>query len=112
MKQRQKQKLKRLQKQLAEALTPPIPADPIEFCTKILGFQPTENQKTLINQFQKSQFTAARWCRQSGKTQTVSALLLHYALTNPNTQIGIVCKIKVVEFPFGFMIHKAFLNHS
>jgi hypothetical protein len=112
MKQRQKQKLQRLEQVLAEALAPPIPADPIEFCTEILGFEPTEYQKDLIQKFQKSQFTAARWCRQSGKTQTVSVLLLHYALTNPNTCIGIVCKIKVVEFPFGFMIHKAFLNHS
>ena len=90
MKQRQKQKLKRLEQALAEALTPPIPADPIEFCTQTLGFQPTPYQKDLIQKFQNNQFTAARWCRQSGKTQTVSALLLHYALTNPNTNIGIV----------------------
>jgi len=90
MRQRQKQKLKRLEQQLAEALVPPIPQDPVQFCTEILGFQPTEYQKDLIQKFQKSQFTAARWCRQSGKTQTVSALLLHYALTNPNTSIGIV----------------------
>jgi phage terminase large subunit-like protein len=90
MKQRQKQKLRQLEQALAEALVPSIPADPIQFCTEILGFQPTEYQKDLISKFQKSQFTAARWCRQSGKTQTVSALLLHYALTNPNTCIGIV----------------------
>ena len=90
MKQRQKQKLRQLEQALAEALVPPIPQDPVQFCTEILGFQPTEYQKDLIQKFQKSQFTAARWCRQSGKTQTVSALLLHYALTNPNTCIGIV----------------------
>jgi phage FluMu gp28-like protein len=57
---------------------------------KILGFTPTTYQQDLIQKFQTSQFTAARWCRQSGKTQTISALLLHHALTNPNTQIGIV----------------------
>ena len=90
MKPRQKQKLKRLEQALTEATTPPIPADPIEFCTQILGFQPTPYQADLIRKFQASQFTAARWCRQSGKTQTVAALLLHYALTNPNTCIGIV----------------------
>ena len=90
MKQRQKQKLRQLEQALAEATTPPIPTDPIEFCTQTLGFQPTTYQKDLIQKFQTNQFTAARWCRQSGKTQTVAALLLHYALTNPNTCIGIV----------------------
>jgi phage FluMu gp28-like protein len=90
MKPKQKQKLRTLEQALAEASTPEIPKDPIEFCTKILGFQPTEYQQDLIQKFQKSQFIAARWCRQSGKSQTVSALLLHYALTNPNTNIGIV----------------------
>lgn len=90
MKPRQKQKLRKLEQALAEAATPPIPTDPIEFCTQTLGFQPTTYQKDLIQKFQTNQFTAARWCRQSGKTQTVSALLLHYALTNPNTGIGIV----------------------
>jgi phage FluMu gp28-like protein len=89
MKQRQKQKLRQLEQQLAETAKPPIPQDPVEFC-KTLGFQPTTYQTDLIRQFQKSQFTAARWCRQSGKTQTIAILLLHYALTNPNTQIGIV----------------------
>lgn len=90
MKQQQKQKLRQLEQALAEATTPTIPQNPTEFCTKILGFTPTTYQQDLIQKFQTSQFTAARWCRQSGKSQTVAALLLHYALTNPNTQIGIV----------------------
>jgi phage FluMu gp28-like protein len=55
-----------------------------------LGFQPTEYQLDLIDKFQKHQFVAARWCRQSGKSHTIAALLLHYALTHPNTSIGIV----------------------
>ncbi|MCS7124792.1 MAG: terminase family protein [Candidatus Bathyarchaeota archaeon] len=90
MRQRQKQKLRQLEQALAEASAPSIPADPVEFCTRILGFQPTPYQTDLIRKFQTSQFTAARWCRQSGKTQTVAAILLHYALINPNTCIGIV----------------------
>lgn len=90
MKPRQKQKLQQLEQQLAEAATTEIPKDPIEFCTKVLGFTPIDYQQDLIRKFQTSQFTAARWCRQSGKTQTTAALLLHYALTNPNTNIGIV----------------------
>jgi len=38
----------------------------------------------------ENQFTAARWCRQSGKTFIISALLLWYAVTHPNSNIAIV----------------------
>ena len=47
-------------------------------------------QKEFADIFENNQFTAARWCRQSGKTQTISALLLKYAVTHPNAAIGIV----------------------
>lgn len=90
MKQRQKTKLKKLQQKLAETQTIHIPEDPTKFCQKTLNFQPTTYQRQLIKQFQENQFIAARWCRQSGKSQTTSALLLHYALTHPKTHIGIV----------------------
>ncbi|MCW4046118.1 MAG: terminase family protein [Candidatus Bathyarchaeota archaeon] len=55
-----------------------------------LGFNPTTYQAEIIRQFQTSQFIAARWARQTGKSHIISALLLHYALTNPNINIGIV----------------------
>jgi phage FluMu gp28-like protein len=67
-----------------------FPADPTEFFKQTLGFTPTSYQAELISQFQSSQFVAARWARQTGKSHTISALLLHYALTNPNVNIGIV----------------------
>ncbi|MCW4025316.1 MAG: terminase family protein [Candidatus Bathyarchaeota archaeon] len=67
-----------------------LPKDPIIFCQQTLGFTPTVYQTELIHQFQSSQFTAARWARQTGKSHTISALLLHYALSNPNSNIGIV----------------------
>jgi hypothetical protein len=65
-------------------------ADPVVFFKDTLGFTPTTYQLELISQFQTSQFIAARWARQTGKSHTISALLLHYALTNPNTNIAIV----------------------
>ena len=40
--------------------------------------------------FQENQFTAARWCRQSGKTFIIAALLLWYATTFPQSAVGIV----------------------
>jgi phage terminase large subunit-like protein len=65
-----------------------IPSDPVKFCTDILGFQPTKYQIKLLRD--NSQFIAARWCRQSGKSFIVSAMLLHFALTHPGSYIMIV----------------------
>ncbi|MEM3697536.1 MAG: terminase family protein [Candidatus Bathyarchaeia archaeon] len=89
MRQRQKQELATLHEEL-KALQEKIPEDPVVFMRDFLGFTPTEYQLDLIGKFQKNQFVAARWCRQSGKSHTIAALLLHYALTHPNTNIGIV----------------------
>jgi phage FluMu gp28-like protein len=81
---------RQLKQQLAQKQKHNFPKDPVQFCTETLGFNPTTYQKELINQFQTNQFIAARWARQTGKSHTISALLLHYALTNPNTNIGII----------------------
>src|SRR3990170_6771993 len=90
MKQQQKGKLKHLERQLLNNQTIQVPTDPIQFCKETLSFNPTSYQTELIQQFQTNQFIAARWARQTGKSHTISALLLHYALTNANTNIGIV----------------------
>jgi phage FluMu gp28-like protein len=63
---------------------------PIKFFEQIIGFKPYEYQKEFVEMFQNNQFTAARWCRQSGKTFIIAALLLWYATTQPNSSIGIV----------------------
>ena len=89
MRQRQKQELATLREEL-KALRRKIPEDPVAFMHEFLGFHPTKYQLDLIEKFQKHQFVAARWCRQSGKSHTIAALLLHYALTHPNTNIGVV----------------------
>jgi len=55
-----------------------------------LGFELYSYQKEFTELFINNQFTAARWCRQSGKTYIISALLLWYASTHPNSAIGLV----------------------
>ncbi len=82
--------LKQLKQSMIEKQKVTFPQDPLVFCKETLGFTPTAYQTGLINQFQNSQFVAGCWGRQSGKSHTVSALLLHYALTNPNASIAIV----------------------
>jgi hypothetical protein len=76
--------------QTAEQKTLELSDDPAEFFEKTLGIKLFGYQKDFACIFEKNQFTAARWCRQSGKTQTISALLLKYAVKNPNSAIGIV----------------------
>jgi phage FluMu gp28-like protein len=83
-------KLKSLKTEAQQKQRYTCPKDAIDFCKETLGFTPTNYQTEIIRQFQTSQFIAARWARQSGKSHTISALLLHYALANPGTNIAIV----------------------
>ena len=65
-------------------------SDPVEFFEQVMGFKPFAYQVEFIRLFQENQFTAARWCRQSGKSWIVSALLLWYAVTNQDCNIAVV----------------------
>src|SRR5665647_2194847 len=75
-------------KQLSKVET--LKTDPLEFFRQVLGVEPTDYQKELIELFEKNQFVAARWSQQAGKSFTTSGLLLNYALANPNFYIGVV----------------------
>ncbi|MCW4005373.1 MAG: terminase large subunit [Candidatus Bathyarchaeota archaeon] len=88
--ERQTQKLEQQIKQRIQSKQPKFQDDPIKFFEETLGFQPTKYQQQLSEYFLEKQFVAARWCRQSGKSHIIAALLLYYALTNPKTSIGIV----------------------
>jgi phage FluMu gp28-like protein len=67
-----------------------LKGDSVGFFRECLGFRPTDYQLELIDLFEKKHFIAARWSRQSGKSMTVSALLLKFALDNPDSYIGVV----------------------
>jgi phage FluMu gp28-like protein len=77
-------------KQTATERTQQLSANAADFFEQVLGFRLFAYQKEFADIFENNQFTAARWCRQSGKSQTISALLLKYAVTHPNAAIGIV----------------------
>jgi len=64
--------------------------DPVKFCTYILNFKPTKYQEDLARKFVEHHFVTVRWCRQSGKSYMISALLLWYALTHPESYIAVV----------------------
>ncbi len=67
-----------------------LKTDPLEFFRQVLGVEPTDYQRELIDLFWNNQFVAARWCRQAGKSFTTSGLLLNYALKVPGVYIGVV----------------------
>lgn len=72
------------------ALAMKLSADPAIFFRQIVGFEPTDYQKNFIKLFMKNQFVAARWCRQSGKSYIISALLLWYAVIHSDSYVGVV----------------------
>jgi len=67
-----------------------LSSDPVEFFRQVVGFEPTKYQVEFIKLFLENQFIAARWCRQSGKSWIISALLLWYAVTHPDSYIAVV----------------------
>ncbi|MCW4016799.1 MAG: terminase large subunit [Candidatus Bathyarchaeota archaeon] len=82
----------KLEQQIRQKLqkTSKVQDNPIDFFEQTLKFTPTQYQKQLTRNFMEKQFVAARWCRQSGKSHTIAALLLYYALTKHDTSIGVV----------------------
>jgi phage FluMu gp28-like protein len=53
----------------------------LEFCKNWLDFKPFSYQEKLL--LDPAQFIVARWCRQSGKSSTIAAKLLHSVLSQP-----------------------------
>lgn len=56
----------------------------------MLGVESTDYQRELIELFNKNQFVATRWSRQSGKSFTTLGILLNCAFANPDFYIGVV----------------------
>ncbi len=77
-----------VRKTRARATHRAIPADPVEFCKSLLGFQPTPYQERFLRD--TGQFIALRWSRQSGKSYIVAARMTWQAITNNGIHIGIV----------------------
>jgi len=56
----------------------------------LVPFKMYEFQKELIRKFHDHRFNIAKLPRQTGKSTTVVSYLLHYAIFNPNVNIGIL----------------------
>ncbi|MCW4018010.1 MAG: terminase family protein [Candidatus Bathyarchaeota archaeon] len=67
-----------------------LKGDVKSFFEQVFGFTPFKYQLELAEMFEKNQFTAVRWSRQTGKSFCVSALLLKYAWEHPDSYIAIV----------------------
>ncbi len=74
--------------------------DPLHFITTyikivsldegLVAFKPYNFQKEMIGTFHNNRFTICKLPRQSGKSTTMIAYLLHYALFNPSVNIAIL----------------------
>ena len=73
-----------------EAEVEALSGDAKRFFEQVFGFTPYQYQLELSDLFEKNQFLAVRWPRQTGKSFTVSALLLKYAYEHANSYIAIV----------------------
>jgi len=62
--------------------------DPVIFVEMVLGFHPFDYQKKLLRD--QSKRIVACMGRQTGKSTTIAAKAIHFALINPNTTILIV----------------------
>ena len=78
-----KREAPRARRKAADEIAAKVPEDPVEFCKKILGFDPTDYQATILRD--ESQFIAACLCRQSGKTFVITARILHKMLRKPGS---------------------------
>ena len=56
----------------------------------LVPFQPYDFQEKLINNFHQERFNICKMPRQTGKSTTVVAYLLHYAVFNDSVNIGIL----------------------
>ncbi len=76
--------------QQTECKAKSLRGDVKSFFEQVFGFTPYSYQLELANMFEKNQFTAVRWARQTGKSFSVSALLLKYAWEHHDSYIAIV----------------------
>ncbi len=67
---------------------PLINSNVLEFFEETAGFKPTAYQERLL--LDQSQFIAARWARQSGKSLCIAVICLYVALSGPNRRIIIL----------------------
>ena len=64
----------------------------------LVPFKPYNFQKDMIGTFHNNRFTICKLTRQSGKSTTMIAYLLHYALFNPNVNIAyLLTKLQPLE---------------
>jgi len=79
--------LDRLEKTIAKTSNQElrIPADPVEFCEKVLRLKPYPYQAAFLRD--PSPLRVLRWCRRAGKTTIETADDIHYATTHPKSKI-------------------------
>lgn len=85
MKQRQKQRAKKLKEKLREQEELELPEDSVEFFSEVLHIKPYPYQAEFLSD--PSPLKVLRWCRRAGKTTVMSGSDIHFAALNKNSRI-------------------------
>lgn len=72
---------------LAERVGTAIQADPVTFCTNVLGFYPWSKQREIIESVRDHSRTAVRSCHGSGKTATAARVVAWFLTAYPNSRV-------------------------
>ncbi|MEM2130001.1 MAG: terminase family protein, partial [Candidatus Bathyarchaeia archaeon] len=83
-----KKRIRNLRKKKSKARVNSPPQGPVEFAKSILKFNPTPYQEAFLTE--ESKRVLLCWSRQSGKTTTIAARAIWFALTHPQTLTLIV----------------------
>ena len=85
MKQKQREKMEQLKRELQADEQIPLPKDPVDFFVKILGLTPFPYEAEFLRD--PSPLKVMRWCRRAGKTTTMSGDDIYFAALHPNSRI-------------------------
>jgi phage FluMu gp28-like protein len=100
MKQRQKQRMRRLESNLCTQEEVKVPQDPVEFFEEVLHITPYPYQAEFLQD--STPLKVLRWCRRAGKTTVMSGSDIHFAATVRNSTILVIMpkhqQIKEVYF--------------
>lgn len=72
---------------LAERVGSAIQADPVTFCSNVLGFHPWSKQREIIESVRDHPRTAVRSCHGSGKTATAARVVAWYLTAYPESRV-------------------------
>ena len=74
----------------------------------LIEFDVRDYQEDMINKFHNDRFVICKMARQSGKSTTILAYLLHYIIFNENVSVAVLANKKATAMELLCRLHLAF----